>query len=108
MGAFNTLAVNTVCPVCERTADFEIQFKFGNTWQYHYEIGQRVRWGGNDIGTAGHKRVLVEGIGGPCLYCGTDDIGFDLVIEEDLIVGVNGIGKERKNNNPQGFIIVTE
>lgn len=108
MGAFNTLIANTTCPVCGTNANFELQFKFGNTWQYQYEIGERLRWGGNDIGTPGYKQVLVEAIGGPCPHCGTGYIDFDIVVQSDVIVGVNGIGKERTTIDPRGFSIILE
>ena len=88
MGAFNTLRATTVCPVCKTTSTFDIQFKYGNTWQDNYEIGSKLRWGGNDKGIPGLARVLVEGIGGPCPNCGAPYVEFDIMVECDTIVGV--------------------
>lgn len=88
MGAFNTITGDAICPVCETMGRFDVQFKYGDTWQFHYAIGSKLRWGGNDIGTEGVKRVVVEAVGGPCSKCGADLIDFDLLIEDDILVRI--------------------
>jgi hypothetical protein len=85
MGAFNTLNAQTSCPICGRTGIFDIQFKYGHTWQLDYEIGDRLRWGGNDKGIPGHTKVLVEGIGGPCPHCGAEFVEVAILAENDIL-----------------------
>ena len=45
MGAFPIVETIQRCPACEREASFLVQFKFGELWQYHYEIGDLIQWG---------------------------------------------------------------
>ena len=45
MGAFNTLKAVATCPRCRATVAIQIQFKYGDTWQYEYAIGDSLRWG---------------------------------------------------------------
>ena len=42
MGLFNTLTAETNCANCKKLSVFELQFKYGETWQYHYTIGDTV------------------------------------------------------------------
>lgn len=36
-------------------------FKYGDSWQHHYVLGDKLNWGGNDVGEPGHKLVVVVG-----------------------------------------------
>lgn len=49
MGAFNTVQTSHTCPSCDAKVDTDVQFKFGDTFQYEYSVGDTIRWGGNDI-----------------------------------------------------------
>jgi endogenous inhibitor of DNA gyrase (YacG/DUF329 family) len=74
MSAFNLVRASARCPQCKRLVEVRAQFKYGNTWQYEYHVGEKLRWGGNDVGEAGHKRVVVDAIAeGPCPNCGYDE-----------------------------------
>lgn len=84
MGAFNTLVSDLACPNCSRRVRMRIQFKYGDTRQYEYEVGDEIRWGGNDIGEPGHKKVVVDGAGEPCPACGSSG-NFEVVLCEDRI-----------------------
>jgi hypothetical protein len=106
MSAFNMVTAAAPCPSCGQIAEFEVQFKYGDTWQHLYRIGDRLRWGGNDIGSPGHMRVLVEGIGGPCPHCGTDNMDFDLVVQNDAVVRLEPVRGERSISGPEGFVVV--
>lgn len=106
MSAFNTIEASASCPRCKRTAEFGVQFKYGNTWQHSYRVGDSLRWGGNDVGIPGRKRVLVEGIGGPCPHCGADNLDFDVVIEDDKIVGITPVQGDRPPTGPEGFVVI--
>lgn len=80
MGAFNTVGCHLACPNCGATATLRIQFKYGDSWQYEYEVGDRIRWDGNDNGAPGAKRVVVDGVTESCPRC-----GFGRGLQEDLI-----------------------
>ena len=106
MSAFNLVEGEALCPKCNRTAEFDVQFKYGNTWQYSYRLGDRLKWGGNDIGSPRRKRVLVEGIGGPCPYCGADNLDFDIMVEDDKLIGIEPVQGVRTTSHPEGFIVL--
>jgi RNA polymerase subunit RPABC4/transcription elongation factor Spt4 len=91
MSAYNDLIApqTDTCPACGTTIHREIQFKYGDTWQHRYVVGDPIRWGGNDVGERGHAKVVVEGYAGPCPVCGdTPDVVYDVVIESDVIADV--------------------
>lgn len=72
MGAFNTVKTTAACPSCEHPGPVVAQLKHGDTWQHTYEIGGTLHWGGNDIGTAAARHVVVDGIAeGSCSRGGT-------------------------------------
>jgi hypothetical protein len=48
MSSFNILITQVVCPNCGAKQQVRIQFKFGNTWQLQYKLGDKISWGGND------------------------------------------------------------
>lgn len=91
MGAFNTVTAEAPCPVCGRQAAFEVQFKYGETWQHAYVLGDALKWGGTgaDRGTPGHRRVLVRGIGSRCPHCGSEDKPFTVTMESDRVASVD-------------------
>lgn len=105
MGAFNTVSARTQCPNCGVIADFEVRFKFGDTWQHHYRVGDMLRWGGNDIGRSGLAEVLVEAIGGPCPACGADGLDFDVRVIGDRVVSVDPAPVARPEA-PEGYVVV--
>jgi len=91
LGAFNILKVSLQCESCRHTYPANIQFKFGHTWQIEYEVGDRVKWGGNDIGFANTPYVKVYGIAESsvcpsCQKANNDE--FDMIVKNDLIVGL--------------------
>lgn len=106
MGAFNWVTHSTLCPDCGGAAEFAVQFKFGDTWQYSYRVGDRLLWGGNDVGAPGLKRVLVEGIAGPCPHCHADNLDFDVLVEKDRIVGTTPCRGGRAVLAPEGFVVL--
>jgi hypothetical protein len=105
MGAFNTLTAETNCPSCGKIATFDVQFKFGDTWQHRYHLNQTLRWGGNDKGLPGKAKVLVDGVGGPCPHCNTEYLDFDIVIEHDRIVSLGPLSREL---NEIGFLVLQD
>jgi uncharacterized protein (DUF983 family) len=85
MSAFNTLHASVVCPACGHTGVFDVQFKFGDTWQYTYKLGDPVRWGGNDYGSRTEGEKVVEGIGGPCPVCAAENLPFAITVRSNQI-----------------------
>lgn len=92
MSAFNTVSVQTVCPVCRAETVFEVQFKYGDTWQYQYKIGDDIRWDGNDYGKKSSGIVRVEGIGRPCPNCAAKYVSFIVTVIDNKIASVEPAG----------------
>lgn len=89
MGAYNTVRVDQVCPSCNNLVDVHIQFKYGDTWQYTYQIGDSLKWGGNSIGKPGAKQVVADGVAeGQCPICKYAWPDYEIWIENDKIVDV--------------------
>lgn len=106
MSSFNLVRGAASCPNCNRSANFEVQFKYGDTWQHSYQLGDDLRWGANDIGSPGRKRVLVEGIGGPCPHCHADNLDFDVLLKNDELVEIEPVRGSRTASRPQGFVVL--
>ena len=106
MGAFNTVRGETRCPSCGVRGEFEVQFKYGDTWQLEYRIGDELKWGGNDKGTRNAKKVAIEGIGGPCPNCGKDMLEFDVILENNVLMELIPIGEERRDASDAGYRVI--
>lgn len=95
MSSFNILIVEIACPNCGKKSQARIQFKFGNTWQLEYKIGDTITWGGNDIGSPNLVKVKVYGIieSTVCPFCNKNNIPeeYDLFIEDNVIISVSPI-----------------
>jgi hypothetical protein len=90
MSAFNILVAEVSCSNCTKKYMGRIQFKYGNTWQLEYSVGDRLRWGGNDIGFPFIAKVKVYGVLETqlCPLCkgfNADD-EFDIFVEKDIII----------------------
>lgn len=88
MGAYNTLIIDQVCTRCHNQVEVRIQFKYGDTWQYIYRLGDRLKWGGNAIGQPGAKQVVADGaVEVPwCPICQYTFPDYEVCIEDDKIV----------------------
>lgn len=94
MGAFNTLKTTIKCRECNQAYSADIQFKFGDTWQNEYRIGDKILWGGNDIGTRNLPKVKVYGVLSniKCPICKKAQCDeFDIIIEFDIIKEISQI-----------------
>jgi len=103
MSAFNTVTGQTTCPICGERGEFEIQFKYGKTWQLKYNLGDAIQWGGNEIGNPDFKKVSVEGISNACFSCGRDMLEFDVIIIDNIIKELVGIGESRTDESELGY-----
>lgn len=84
MGAFNTVGLPWTVPGTCKVVEIKVQFKFGDTWQYEYRVGDTLRWGGNDIGDRTAKHVVVDG----CLESASSPGGVPEDFEVHVVDGV--------------------
>jgi hypothetical protein len=108
MGAFNTVTAEQVCPSCRNAVEARVQFKYGDTWQNEYRLGERLRWGGNDIGVPGRRRVVLDGAGERCPKCGYAEWDFYVLLEDDVITSVKPASGDFDFVASQGKPIVLE
>ncbi|RKG84014.1 hypothetical protein [Corallococcus terminator] len=66
----------------------EVQFKFGDIWQYEYVLGARILLEKKQEAWVPEKLVIADGIGGPCPACGTEFLDFDVYIQRGVIESV--------------------
>lgn len=92
MGSYNILFTEVTCPNCGAKFKVQIQYKYGNTWQLHYKVGDTITWGGNDKGRPGLTKVKVYGIAESitCSDCGKNSIPeeYDVFINNDVITSI--------------------
>lgn len=109
MSAFNTVTAVVTCPRCKTAAAIPVQFKYGNTWQYEYVTGDVLRWGGNDVGSPGRARVVVDGVAdASCSTCGYDDEWhLDVHVDNDRIAFVEtATGAYDFTKEGRSFIVI--
>ncbi len=87
MGMFNVLRVPETCASCGSAIQRRVQFGWGDTWLHEYDVGDTLRWGGNDIGDPGMRRVVVEAAAENCPVCGADGPEGEVIIERDVLLG---------------------
>ena len=84
------LNANIKCSKCDNIYEGRVQFKYGHTRQLEYKIGDKLQWGGNDIGESGAKKVKVYGIleSDQCPRCSELNTAneFDIIVEDGIII----------------------
>jgi len=108
MSAFNLVRSETICPACGQRGVFEVHFKYGRTWQLSYKLGDALTWGGNDIGLPSARKVAVEAIGEKCPSCGHDMLEFDLIVENNVLKELIGVGVSRESESDVGYRVLEE
>ena len=88
MPAYNTVTARVTCARCGEVADRRVQFRYGDTWQHEYALGDELRWGGNDVGVRGAARVRVRGSMEPCPACGVEADEVTILVEHDVLRSV--------------------
>lgn len=110
MSAYNEVirAEEEVCPRCGSKIQRPVQFKYGDTWQHRFLIGDRIGWGGNDVGEPGHELIVVVGYPGECPVCGHVPSGtYDVLIRRDVIEEVRpSDGTYDYAGTGQGYFVV--
>jgi len=105
MGAYNILKINAKCENCNVLFMDNIQFKFGDTWQNEYLIGEKIKWGGADIGVPGLNKVKVYGVSESyrCQVCGyLIAREYDIIIEKDIIENITPLTNLEDYNFDEG------
>lgn len=105
MGAYNILKTEIQCNHCKKLFLGNIQFKFGDTWQNVYSIGEKIKWGGADIGQPGNNKVKVYGIleEQKCPACWLPlGYEYDIIIEKDIINLVTPLADLKDYNSEDG------
>jgi hypothetical protein len=78
-----------VCERCHSEIRRAVQLRYGDTWQHRFQVGDRVPWGGNDVGDPGRGLVVVAGYGDECPVCGfVPELDYDITIRDDVIESV--------------------
>lgn len=88
MSAFNTVLVPWKDPTSGQRRELKVQFKYGDTWQHVYRIGDVLKWGGNDVGIRAVKRVVVDGVLDDLAPSSTTPEDFEVHIVENKIADV--------------------
>ena len=104
MGSYNTLIVPVKCSECGNAYEGKVQFRYADSRQRFYRIGDKLAWGGNDVGKPGQKHVKAYGIlendrCDVCMMLNTSN-EFDIYIFDDTIQGIdklNNLDDYRKN-----------
>lgn len=113
MGNYNALTTMVKCSECGNIYEGKIQFRYGDTRQHSYHIGDKLAWGGNDVGRPGAKHVKVYGIleNDLCNVCGKQCTPneFDIDVRGDIIQSVERLSSlEDYMGNEGNFYIVSE
>jgi len=108
MGIINFLTAHVLCPNCKEQSKFKIQFRYGETWNHEYKLGDIVKWGVNEIGKKGLKKVKVGGTGGPCSICKADSLNFEIEINHDRIDNITGLDHEKEYPSKEGYYEIVE
>lgn len=100
MGAFNTVTLKRLIPCvrCGDTGYIDVQFKYGDTQQYHYVLGDCIVWGGNDVGEPEGGNVAVLGTPEYCKVCGLE------ISEEYVIDIVSGCLADYRLATPEDML----
>jgi hypothetical protein len=91
VSAYNEVVrpVLEICPRCNSEIQRLVQFKYGDSWQHHFAVGDHLTWGGNDVGEPGHELVVAAGYPDECPVCGyVPDCVYDVFIRCDVIEDV--------------------
>ena len=90
MGLFNTVEILDKCSSCNKDVNLRVQFKYGDVYQHHYQLGDVIKWNTDhprtNAGTTGHRKVVVEGVE-DCPNCEAE-IDYEVWLENDKIVAV--------------------
>ncbi|GGJ57748.1 HEAT repeat domain-containing protein [Deinococcus roseus] len=87
MGTFNTFILHQPCAHCQVEIDQHIQFKYADTWQHTYHLGDTLEWGGNQTGNPAQGLVVLDAATEDCPHCGHDEEFYVVFVEDNRLVG---------------------
>lgn len=61
MGTFNSIMIPWIDHGSNASVEIEVQFRYGDVWQYRYGIGDQIHRGGNDVGDPSETVAVVPG-----------------------------------------------
>ena len=109
MGLFNTVETRVSCP-CGNEENLEVQFRYGDVYQHHYQVGDVIQWDpktpSTNVGAPGHSKVVVEGFK-LCPVCEAE-LEFEIWLEKDKIVAVKPATGVYDFFENQDFIVIEE
>jgi hypothetical protein len=92
----------------DRVTKYIVQFKFGNCRLFDYQMGDELRWGGNDRGEPGKRRVVVRGVAETDDGISDDPEDWLIFIENEVIKSVEPDDGRYEFTNPDDYGIVLE
>lgn len=95
MAIFNEVRATLRCPECGKAHTAMVQFKFGELWQYEYELGDALRWGAtNDIG---NDQLVARVLGNYTCPCNGRLRSAELLVDHGVSVAVREIDEDYAN-----------
>jgi hypothetical protein len=96
MGAYNTLTFPWVDANTKEEYELTVQFKYGQVWQDHYSLGDKLNWGANNEGEPGAQQVLVEAILDGVKQVESIPEDFEIYIVNNIITDVKPLENSKK------------
>lgn len=107
MGAYNTLVgIKQTCSSCSSKERLTLQFKYGETWQHQYVVGDKLFGGSNNVGNPNFRLVVIDAVSEGCPKCGFVEV-FIVVVEDNRIQSVElNYGKYDFLRHNESFIVI--
>lgn len=107
----NLCITDEKCPLCQKRSVFSLQFRYGDVWAYDYQLGEIVRFSGGetDVGSPGHRRVVLYGLENRCDNCHAEGY-FEayIFLENDKICSYSPATGLYDFSNDEDFIVLEE
>jgi hypothetical protein len=104
MGLFNTVTAIVDCPRCGSQREMDVQFFFGDLWNYRYRVGDQIRLGDGQE-WALRRRVVAQGTTHACPSCGASFLEFDIIIVNAVITAIEPHDPTRIFRIEQPYIV---
>ena len=113
MSSYNVLVMpeDETCPNCGSRISRHAQFKYGEVRQHEYQIGNKITWGANNVGSPGYRAVLLSAHPERCPACGDlPNVRFEVLVEEDVLIGVERgtVDSEYLRFGHESFVVLEE
>jgi len=105
MPKYNTLLVESNCTYCHEKITLKIEFQYGEIWDYIYFVGDKIKWGEENIGEPGKKSVVLDGVADACENC-EEAADYLIFLENDIIKFTRLNMGEHSLFNVDSFIVL--